>query len=83
MAATSVNEEIRVAGMTIRFLVEGEQSGGTVAIFQFDVPAGGRVAAAHSHDGFEETIYGVEGVLTWTVAAIDGVSLLLMANSIQ
>ena len=22
---------------------------------------------AHSHDGYEETIYGIEGVLTWTV----------------
>ena len=22
---------------------------------------------AHSHDGYEETIYGLEGVLTWTV----------------
>jgi uncharacterized RmlC-like cupin family protein len=25
------------------------------------------MAPAHSHDHFEETIYGVEGVLTWTV----------------
>ena len=25
------------------------------------------VAAGHSHDGYEETIYGLEGVLTWTV----------------
>jgi mannose-6-phosphate isomerase-like protein (cupin superfamily) len=31
------------------------------------VPAGSKVAAAHSHDGYEETIYGLEGVLTWTV----------------
>ena len=67
MMATSVNEEIRVGGMAIRFLVEGEQSGGSVAIFEFEVPVGVRVAAAHSHDGFEETIYGLEGVLTWTV----------------
>ena len=22
---------------------------------------------AHSHDGYEETIYGLEGVLTWTL----------------
>ena len=22
---------------------------------------------AHSHDGYEETVYGLEGVLTWTV----------------
>ena len=26
-----------------------------------------KVAAAHSHDGYEETIYGLEGVSTWTV----------------
>ena len=65
--ATSTREEIRVGEMVIRFLVEGEQSGGSVAVFEFDVPAGSRVAAAHSHDGYEETIYGLEGVLTWTV----------------
>jgi quercetin dioxygenase-like cupin family protein len=23
--------------------------------------------APHSHDGFEETIYGLEGVSTWTI----------------
>jgi quercetin dioxygenase-like cupin family protein len=67
MTASSVKDEIRVGGMAIRFVVEGEQSGGSVAIFEFEVPAGARVAAAHSHDGFEETIYGLEGVLTWTV----------------
>ena len=53
--------------MAIRFLVEGEQSGGSVAVFEFDVPAGSKVPAAHSHDGYEETIYGLEGVLTWTL----------------
>ena len=34
----------------------------SVAVFEFDVPAGAKVAAAHSHDGYEETIYGLEGV---------------------
>ncbi len=64
---TSASEEIRVGAMAIRFLVEGEQSAGSVAVFEFDVPAGRSVAAAHSHDGYEETIYGLEGVLTWTL----------------
>lgn len=64
---TSMREEIKVGGMAIRFLVEGEQSDASVAIFEFDVPVGAKVAAAHSHDGYEETIYGLEGVLTWTV----------------
>jgi quercetin dioxygenase-like cupin family protein len=64
---TSTREEIKVGEMTIRFLVEGEQSAGSVAIFEFDVAAGAKVAAAHSHDGYGETVYGLEGVLTWTI----------------
>ena len=35
-----VREEIRVGAVAIRFLVEGEQSAGSVAVFEFDVPAG-------------------------------------------
>jgi quercetin dioxygenase-like cupin family protein len=63
----STREEIKVGEMAVRFLVEGGQSDGTVAVFEFDVPAGARVPAAHSHDGYGETIYGLEGVLTWTI----------------
>jgi quercetin dioxygenase-like cupin family protein len=61
------NEEIRIGGLAIRFRLEGEASGGSVAVFEFDVAAGARVPGAHSHDGYEETIYGLEGVLTWTL----------------
>jgi quercetin dioxygenase-like cupin family protein len=63
----STSEEIRIGQIAIRFLLEGEASGGSVAVFEFDVPAAARVPIAHSHDGYEETIYGLEGVLTWTV----------------
>jgi quercetin dioxygenase-like cupin family protein len=65
--ASSTGEEIKVGQMAIRFLIDGEESGGSVAVFEFDVPARAKVAAAHSHDGYEETIYGLEGVLTWTI----------------
>ena len=61
------DEEIRIGGLEIRFRLEGEESGGSVAVFEFDVPAGARVPAAHSHDAFDETIYGLEGVLGWTL----------------
>ena len=64
--AVSPREETNV-GRSVRFLVEGKDSGGTVAVFEFGVPAGSKVPVAHSHDGYEETIYGLEGVLTWTV----------------
>src|ERR1700740_1546344 len=65
--ATTMSNEIKGGDRTIRFLVEGEQSAGSVAVFEFDVPAGAKIAAAHSHDGFEETIYGLEGVLHLTI----------------
>jgi quercetin dioxygenase-like cupin family protein len=62
-----MREEIRVGQLAIRFLVESGDSNGAVAVFEFDVPAGAKVPVAHSHDGYEETIYGLEGVLNWTV----------------
>lgn len=65
--ATSTSNEIKVGEMGIRFLLDGSQTSGSVAIFEFDVPAGARIAGAHSHDGYDETIYGLEGVLTWTI----------------
>jgi quercetin dioxygenase-like cupin family protein len=63
-------EAIKVGDISIRFLVEGEDSAGFVAVFEFDVPAGAMVAEAHSHDGYEESIYGLEGVLTWTIEGV-------------
>jgi quercetin dioxygenase-like cupin family protein len=65
--ATRTQEEIRIGQIAVRFLVEGEAAGGSVAVFEFDVPAGAKVPIAHSHDGYEETVYGLEGVMTWTV----------------
>jgi len=63
----SGREEIKVGPMAIRFLLEGERTGGSVAVFEFDVPADAKIAAAHSHDSYDETIYGLEGTLAWTV----------------
>ena len=64
---TSMREEIKVGELAIRFVVEGSRTAGSVAVFEFDVPAGAKVAAAHSHDGYDETIYGLEGILSWPV----------------
>jgi quercetin dioxygenase-like cupin family protein len=64
---TAMREEIKVGELAIRFLVESGDSNGAVAVFEFDVPAGAKVPVAHSHDGYEETIYGLAGVLAWTI----------------
>lgn len=62
------DETIRLGPVALRFLITGEHTNGSVTVFEATVPSGQRLAApAHSHDHYEETIYGIEGVLTWTV----------------
>jgi len=62
------DETIRLGPLAVRFLITGENSNGSLAAFEVTVPSGQRLAApAHSHDHYEETIYGIDGVLTWTV----------------
>src|SRR4026208_309992 len=62
------DESIVLGPLVVRFLTTGAAASGSVALFELTVPASQRLAApAHSHNHYEETIYGVEGVLTWTV----------------
>jgi quercetin dioxygenase-like cupin family protein len=62
------NETIRLGPLAVRFLITGENSSGSVAAFELSVPGAQRLPGpAHSHDHYEETIYGIDGVLTWTV----------------
>ena len=61
-------ETIRLGPLAVHFLITAEHSNGTIAAFEVTVPGGQRlVAPAHSHDHYEETIYGIDGVLTWSV----------------
>ena len=62
------DETIRLGPLAVRFLLTGDHSSRSVAAFELTVPTAQRLAApAHSHDHYEETIYGIAGVLTWTV----------------
>src|SRR5688572_5081975 len=61
------NEIIRAGQIEIRFLLESKDSNGQSAMFEFTVPEGARVPAPHSHTHYDETIYGLEGVMTFTV----------------
>jgi quercetin dioxygenase-like cupin family protein len=64
---TESAETIQVGALSVRFLVEAADSGGSASVFECFVPAESRMPVPHSHDAFEETIYGLEGVTTWTV----------------
>ncbi len=61
-------EIIRIGPLAIRFLLTGEDTNGSVSVFEVTVPAGQKLAApAHKNDTYEETLYGIAGTLTWTI----------------
>jgi quercetin dioxygenase-like cupin family protein len=64
---SSSKAPIQVGPIQVRFLVDAEDSGGSVTVFECRIPAEARVSVPHSHDAFEETIYGLDGVTEWTV----------------
>src|ERR1022692_2324560 len=62
------DETIRLGPLAVRFLLTGDNSAGSIAVFELIVPGAQRLPVpGHSHDHYEETIYGIDGVLTWTV----------------
>jgi quercetin dioxygenase-like cupin family protein len=72
MATQSVvnasEEIINVGPIGVRFLLTGADTGGSVSVFEVTVPAGQKIPApAHQNNAYEETLYGIEGVVTWTI----------------
>lgn len=61
------NETIQVGQIGIRFLLEAGDTNGALAMFEFTVPVAAKVPLPHFHKHYDETIYGVKGVLTFTV----------------
>jgi quercetin dioxygenase-like cupin family protein len=63
----TMDDTITVGQLSVRFLVEAADSKGSASVFECYVPGNSRMPAPHSHDGFEETIYGLNGTTTWTI----------------
>ena len=65
-----VNSPISVGNLTIRYLIDGSESGGT-GLFELEAPPGSNVPPPHSHAHNEECVYVIEGALRYSV---DGVT---------
>jgi len=68
---------IPLGDIEVRFLVESNDSHGAATVFECEIRPQAKVPAPHSHDGFEETVYGLSGVTTFTV---DGATTELAAG---
>lgn len=60
-------ETIKVGQIIIDFLLEAADTNGSAAIFEFTVPVGAKVPIPHYHESYDETIYGLSGIITFTV----------------
>ena len=61
------NETIRMGQIEVNFLLKAADTNGSVAMFEFKVPVGAKVPLPHFHKDYDETIYGLEGVITLTL----------------
>src|SRR6266576_5853245 len=64
---TSTAQTIRLGPIEVRFLLDGDATAGSLAMFEFLVPPGARVPVPHYHEHFDEAVYGLAGELTFTV----------------
>ena len=61
-------ELIKVGAMQLRFLRTKHDTSGALDMFEVMIPPNSHMPVPHYHRDWEETVYGLEGVVTWTVA---------------
>ena len=60
-------ETIRIGALELNFLVDGEDTDGTLVQFEMIVPPNVKVPAPHYHVGVDENLYVLDGTLTQTI----------------
>ena len=63
-------EIVNVGAIELRFLLDGDDTNQQMVVFEFSVPPGARVPAAHYHQGVDELVYGLAGTMTTTVSGM-------------
>ena len=62
-----MHETIRVGAMSVTFLKTRHETGGVFDLFELTIPPLGHVAIPHIHRKHDETIFGLDGHMTWTL----------------
>ena len=55
-------------GVEVHFKQEGKKSNNEISIFNCIIPSKSRTPMPHYHADFDETVFGVKGKISWTVA---------------
>lgn len=60
-------ETIDFGTFSLRFLRDKHDTGGSLDMFEMVLQPDGRMPAAHYHERWDETVYGLAGTVTFTV----------------
>ncbi len=74
---TKTKQIIRIGQIIIEFLLEGKDTKGQFAMFEITIPGNAKVPIPRSHEQYDQTIYGLKGVMTFVV---DGVPIDIAAG---
>ena len=60
-------ERIQVGQLEVIFFAKKRDTDGHADVFEIRIPPGAKVPGAHHHVGVDETLIGIEGVMTYVV----------------
>lgn len=62
-----MHETIRIGPMSVTFLKTRHETGGVFDLFELTIPPLIHVPTPHIHRQYDETIFGLNGHMTWTL----------------
>lgn len=62
-----MSDTIDFGALRLKFLHSKDDTGGGVDVFEMTLQPNARMPIPHYHDRWDETIYGLSGVSTWTI----------------
>jgi quercetin dioxygenase-like cupin family protein len=62
-----MHKTIRVGEMSVTFIKTRHETSGAFDLFELTIPPLARLPLPHIHRKYDETIFGVDGTMTWTL----------------
>lgn len=67
---TTHREIINMGQITVSYLLQGKDTNNSMEMFEFCIQPGAKVPVPHYHKDYDEIVYGIEGVITFTLEGV-------------
>jgi quercetin dioxygenase-like cupin family protein len=64
-----MHETIRVGEMSVTFLMTRHETADALDMFELTIPSAISVVVPHTHRNYDEWVFGMNGITTWTLNA--------------